>query len=335
MMRYRELGMSGIEASVVGFGAWAIGGWMWGGADESDSIRAIHASLDAGVNLIDTAPIYGFGLSEEIVGRAIRDRRDEVVLATKCGMVANTRAGEHKFNSDARGPSPNGHIGVYIHLKPESIRREIDASLKRMEVDHIDLYQTHWQEETTPVEDTMDTLLDLKQEGKIRAIGVSNANSSHMRAYRKVGALDADQEKYSMLDREIESDQAAYCEEHEMALLAYSPLAQGLLTGHVTPDREFAAGDQRRTDPRFSVENRKRVASMLERFKPIAEAHDATLTQLAIAWTVSQPGVTHALCGARRAEQATENAGGGSIELSSEELEQMDEAIEAHDGAYV
>ena len=193
-MRQRPLGQSGISASVVGLGAWAIGGWMWGGTDEKESIETIHAALDAGITLIDTAPIYGFGLSERLVGEAVRDRRDKAVLATKCSMVCNTQEGEHKFDADVLGPAENGHIQVYVNLRPESIRQEIEESLRRLQTDHIDLYQTHWQDETTPIEDTMATLLDLKQEGKIRAIGVSNATSKHMEQYRALGPIDSDQE---------------------------------------------------------------------------------------------------------------------------------------------
>lgn len=334
-MRTRPLGQSGIEASVVGFGAWAIGGWMWGGAEEDDAIATIHAAIDEGVNLIDTAPIYGFGLSEEIVGKAIRGRRDRVVLATKCGMVANTREGRHMTNADASGPKEHGHIGVYIHLHPASIRREVEASLARLGVDHIDLYQTHWQEQTTPVEDTMAALLDLKEQGKIRAIGVCNASAEQMRAYGSVGPLDSDQEPYSMLKRKIEDEQLPYCRERGLAVLAYSPLERGLLTGKCGPDREFAPGDQRRDDPKFSVDNRRRIGEMLERIRPIAEAHNATPAQLAVAWALHQPGLTHALVGARRPEQARENAGAGRIELSDEDLRAIDEAVEEFSSAAV
>jgi aryl-alcohol dehydrogenase-like predicted oxidoreductase len=326
----RPLGQSGIDASVVAFGAWVTGGWMWGGASEDDSIRAVHAALDAGINFIDTAPIYGFGLSEEIVGKAIRDRRSDVVLATKCGMVTNTTCGEPKFRSNAQGPDDDGHIGIYIYLHPDSIREEVEASLRRLGTDYIDLYQTHWQEDTTPIEDTMSTLLDLKQEGKIRAIGVSNATSHHMQRYRALGPLDADQEPFSMIKRTIEDDQLPYCRDNDIAVLAYSPLAQGLLTGKVRPEREFDEGDMRRNDPKFSVENRRHVQAMLDAFKPIAQAHDITLAQLTIAWTVHQPGLTHALCGARTPEQARENAAAGDVELSGDELKTMSDAIDAY-----
>ncbi len=329
-MQYRPLGPSNLDASVIGLGAWAMGGWMWGGTDEDASIRAVHASIDAGVNLIDTAPIYGFGLSEEIVGKAIEDRRDRVLVATKCSMVCTDReVGEHKFNSTAFGPDPDGQISIRIILRPESIRREVEGSLRRLRTDHIDLFQPHWQEGTTPIADTMGTLLDLEKEGKIRAIGVCNTTGSQLAAYREVGQLDSDQEKYSMLDRNIEADQLPYCRDHGLAVLAYSPMARGLLTGKMGPDRVFPEGDDRRDSPRFRVENRRRVAALLERIRPIADGHGITSGQLAIAWTLHQPGLTHALCGARNPEQARENAAAGDVSLTDEELARIDEALQS------
>jgi methylglyoxal reductase len=326
-MRMRPLGKSGIEASIVGFGAWAIGGWMWGGANESDAIRAIHAALDAGINLIDTAPIYGFGSSEEIVGKALQGRRDRAVIATKCGMVTNTKLGAAKFRSTALGSSPNGHIDVRIYNHPDSIREEVELSLKRLETDRIDLYQTHWQDPTTPIDDTMDVLLSLKQAGKIRAIGVCNATVNQMREYASRGPLDSDQERYSMLDRKMEAEQLPFCREHDIAVLAYSPLAMGMLTGKVSPEREFGDGDIRGKQPRFGRENRQRVAEMLGEFQPIADRNRLTLTQLVVAWTASQSGVTHVLCGARTPEQAQENAAAGNVELSTGDLQAVNEIV--------
>jgi len=332
-MQYRPLGQSGIEASVVALGTWVMGGWMWGGADEDDSIRAIHAALDNGINFIDTAPIYGFGASENLVGQAIKDRREKVVLATKCGMVANTTRGEYKFSTNARAIDSNGLIDIYQYNHPDSIRWEIERSLKRLQTDYIDLHQTHWQEPETPIEDTMACLMKLKDEGKIRAIGVCNANTEQMDRYRAAGQLDSDQEKYSMLDRELEDKQLPYCQENNIAVLAYSPLALGLLTGKIGPEREFEEGDLRRNNPRFSVENRRRVQQMLQTFQPIADRHNVTLAQLVIAWTFHQPGLTHALCGARHAKQAEENAVAGTVELSEDELSQMQQAIDEYAGA--
>ncbi len=327
-MRTKPLGQSGIEASVVALGTWVMGGWMWGGADEQESIAAVHAAMDAGVNFIDTAPIYGFGHSELVVARAIADRRDRVVLATKVGMVPNAPGGRLQFRSTALGPHDHGHIPVHVYNHPDSVRAEVESSLLRLGTDRIDLIQTHWQEETTPIEDTMGALMRLKEEGKVRAIGVCNATIEQMDRYRAVGPLDSDQEKYSMIDRtKMEAGQLNYCHEHGVAVLAYSPLALGLLTGTVGPERRFPLGDLRAGRERFSVENRVRVMELLESFTPIAEKHACTTGQLVIAWTTHQPGLTHALVGARNPEQARENAAAGAIELSGDDVATMNAAV--------
>ncbi len=319
-MRYRPLGQSGIEASVVAFGAWAIGGWYWGGTDETQSIDAIHAALDAGVNFIDTAPAYGLGHSEMIVGQAIAGQRDQVVIATKCGLVWHTQKGKPHFQEYGKH--------VYRYLGAESIRYEIEESLRRLQTDYIDLYQTHRQDPTTSIEETMGTLLELKHQGKIRAIGVSNATADDMEQYRKLGSLDSDQERYSMLDQHIEEEQLPYCRNQGIAVLAYSPLEQGLLTGKVTAGREFAEDDWRTEKPGFDMDSRRAINAMLkEDFQPIADRHGLTFAQLAIAWTIAQPGLTHALVGARNLQQATENAAAGDVLLSSQESAAMNQAV--------
>jgi aryl-alcohol dehydrogenase-like predicted oxidoreductase len=330
-MRTRTLGTTDIDASVIGLGTWAIGGWMWGGTDEQDSIRAIQASLDAGVSLVDTAPVYGFGTSEEIVGKAIQGRREEVVLATKCGLVWHTDKGDHFFDSDEKAVGHgDAERSVYRYLGADSIRYEIEQSLRRLQTDYIDLYQTHWQESTTPIEETMECLLALKKEGKIRAIGVSNCSREQLQRYQAVGPVDAAQEKYNMLDRGLEKELLPHYRKTGVSLLSYSSLALGILAGKTPPEREFEEGDQRRNSPRFSVENRRKVLAMLEECKPIAERHDVTLAQLVIAWTVAQPGVTYALVGARDEKQAGENAAAGDLVLSDNEREVLREIVEKH-----
>ena len=319
-MRYRALGRSGIEASVVAFGAWAVGGWWWGGAEDSESIAAIRRGLDLGIDFVDTAPIYGLGRSEEVVGKAIKDRRDEVILATKCGLVWWDDTKGNYFDTVEGNP-------VHRYLGAKSVRRELEPSLRRLQTDYIDLYQTHWQDTTTPIAETMGTLLELKQEGKIRAIGVSNASTEQMDEYRAAGQVDADQERYSMLARTMDGGQLAYCERESISVLAYSPLAQGLLTGKVTADRELGEGDLRAADPRFSKENRTRILAFLDEIHPVADAHRATLAQLALAWTLARRGLTHALAGARTAAQVDDNAAAGDLELSSEDLAQIDAAL--------
>jgi len=331
-MKYRKLGKSGIEASVVGFGSWAIGGWMWGGiTDEREAIGAIHAAIDSGMNLIDTAPMYGFGASEKTVGKAISDRRDKVVLATKCGLIWHEERGDFHCFTDEKHPSKDGKIKISRCLAPDVIRYEVEESLKRLKTDFIDLLQTHWQDTTTPISETMETLLRLKEEGKIRAIGCCNADLNQIRHYDATGELDSDQELYSILDRGPEKEILPYTSQQNMAFLAYSSLGQGLLTGKIGPERVFNDGDQRNLKPRFSVKNRQRVQKMLESFRPVAEKHGVSLGQLAIGWTVSQKGCTHALVGARSATQVQENIGGGTITLDGEDLQTMNTIINSAD----
>jgi methylglyoxal reductase len=319
-MRQRPLGQSGIQASVVGLGTWAIGGWMWGGTDERDAIDAIQASIDSGITLIDTAPAYGLGRSEQILGKAIAQRRDQVVLATKCGLVWDTDKGTPFVMQNGRQ--------IHRYLGPESIKRECEQSLQRLGTDHIDLYQTHWQDSTTPIDDTMSALLDLKREGKIREIGVSNATIEQIAEYQAIGPVDTDQEKYSMLDRSLEAVHLPYLRKNNIAFLAYSPLANGLLSGKITRSREFSGDDLRRNNARFTDENRRWVSNVMRDIEPIAREHGATIAQLVIAWTLEQPGVTHALVGGRNRKQALENAGAGDLVLSAEELNLVDQAIE-------
>ncbi|NCF43969.1 MAG: aldo/keto reductase, partial [Proteobacteria bacterium] len=235
-MHYRSLGTSGIDASIVGLGTWATGVE----ADEKASIRVIHAALDAGITLIDTAPSYGWGRSEEIVGRAIRGRHDQAVIATKCGI----------WWADARGSFNGQKDGkdTYICLQAETLRLEVEASLKRLNVDAIDLLQVHKpaiEPQLTPVEETMGCLMDLKREGKVRAIGVSNVSMEQLQAYQTHGTVDAQQLRYNMLNREAESAFLPHCSKHNIAALTYTSLEQGLLSGKVTLDREFDPADFR------------------------------------------------------------------------------------------
>jgi len=331
-MLYRKLGNTGIDASVIALGTWVMGGWMWGGADDKESIKAIHASLDNGINMLDTAPIYGFGRSEEVVGKAIKDRRDKVVLATKCGMRWDLQKGELYFHSDDDGIAGEDEAKrkVYKYLGPESIREEVENSLRRLQTDYIDLYQTHWQESTTPIAETMAELLTLKEEGKIRSIGVSNASVEQMKEY---GEIASDQEKYSMFVRNIdENGNTDYCIDNNIAILAYSPLAQGLLTGKITSDRTFNKGDVRLNNPLFQPESLQKINSMLNDIKPIAEKHDVELTHLTLAWTFHRKGISHLLVGARNEKQAVENAKAGEVKLSEAEIKSIDDAFKMYFG---
>ncbi|RST85364.1 aldo/keto reductase [Aquibium carbonis] len=321
-MLIREVGRSGVKASAIGLGTWAIGGWMWGGTDERTSIEAIQASIDEGVSLIDTAPAYGQGLSEEIVGKAIAGRRDSVVLATKCGLVWHTTKGNHFFDYDGRP--------VHRHLGRESIFFEVEQSLRRLGTDHIDLYITHWQDPTTPIEETVDALLDLKRQGKIGSIGASNVSTGELDAYVATGALDAIQEEYSMVKRDIERTLLPVCAKHGISTLSYSSPALGLLSGRIGPERTFTGDDLRKDNPRFSTSNRAKVARLMAEIAPVAAAHEATPSQIVIAWTIQQPGITFSLCGARNPEQARENAKAGRIRLSSTDIRTISEAAKRH-----
>ena len=294
---------------------------MWGGTDERESIAAIQASLDAGVTLIDTAPAYGLGRSEEIVGKALAGRRDKAIIATKCGLVWHTDKGRHFFDQDGKP--------VHRYLGRDAIHHEVEQSLKRLGTDYIDLYITHWQDPTTPIEETMAALEELRQAGKIRAIGASNVGRGELEQYIAIGGLDAIQERFSMIDREIEADLLPLTRRNGVATLSYSSLALGLLSGGIGPERVFSGDDQRRDNPRFSVGNREKVAAFAKSIRSIAEKHGATIAQIVIAWTLAQEGVTFALCGARNPGQALDNARAGTIRLDEEDLKGIDAAIAA------
>ncbi len=315
----REIGSSGIHTSVVGLGTWAIGGWMWGGTDEEKSIAAIHASIDSGISLLDTAPAYGQGVAEEIVGKALIGRRDKVVLATKCGLVWHTQKGNHFFDYEGKP--------VHRYLGKDAIIYEVEQSLKRLKTDYIDHYITHWQDPTTPIAETVEALETLKSQGKIRSIGASNTTTADIESYVAAGALDAIQEEYSMVKRDIEKQIVPLCQSNNVSILSYSSLALGLLSGKMGPERTFQGDDQRKDNPRFSQANRAKVARLMDSIAPVAEAHQATKAQIVIAYTLSQPGITFSLCGARDAQQAEENAGAARLRLSPTEVEAIGQAV--------
>jgi methylglyoxal reductase len=314
----REIGRSGIHASAVGLGTWAIGGWMWGGTDETAAIAAIEASIEAGISLIDTAPAYGLGRSEQLVGKAIAGKRDRVVIATKCGLNWHHGKGDRFFEEDG--------VPVHRYLGADGIAHEIEESLRRLGTDYIDLYITHWQDATTAIAETMDALLSLKDQGKIRAIGASNLNPAELGAYLAAGPPDAIQERYSMLDRGIEDTLLPLAAPAGVSTLSYSSLALGFLTGKVLPSRVFEGDDQRAADPRFSADNRHRALAFAEALAPLAEQHGASVAQLVIAWTLHQPGITFALCGARDPAQARDNAKAASLRLDAADLSRIEAA---------
>ena len=317
----RRLGQSELKVSPIIFGAWAIGGWMWGGSDEKEAINAIHASLDAGINTIDTAAIYGMGQSEEIVGKAIAGKRDKFVIATKCGMRWNTPeggGGTEPWNT--RMPSGKDVV-VLKNGKADSIAYECEQSLKRLNIDVIDLYQIHWPDVTTPVEETVGALEKLRQQGKVRAIGVSNYDTEWLERAIKVAPIASNQPPYSLITRKIEKPGASlpWCRAHNVSVINYSPLERGLLAGAVPPDRKFPEGDHRANHRYFTPENRKKILAALEQIRPIADKHKASFAQIVINWTIQEPGITASLVGARNAEQATHNAAALHFQLTPDE----------------
>jgi methylglyoxal reductase len=259
-----------------------------------------------------------------VVGRAIRDRRDKVVLATKCGLWWKDQRGAEWFTLE-------GTV-VRRSLRPDTVRKELEDSLRRLDTDRIDLYQTHWpamDPEPTPIQDTMATLLAMKAEGKIRAIGASNVSVDEVRRYRQVGPLDAVQPRYSILDRRIEADLLPACHAQQVAALVYSPLEQGLLTGAIGMDRALRPEEYRAQLPWLRPANRARVLAMLAGWRDLTLRYDCTFAQLVIAWTVGQPGVTSALCGARTPRQMEENAAAGQLSLQADDLARMRRDAEA------
>lgn len=326
-MKRIHVGTSGIDASVVGLGAWAIGGDSnWGPSDDTESIRTIHRALDLGVNLVDTAPAYGLGHGEEVVGKALKGKRQSYVLSTKCGIRWDITEGALLMERDG--------VRLLRNTRPESLREEIHASLRRLQTDYIDIYIVHWQEVPEfpcPIADTMGFLMDLKKEGKIRAIGASNLSREQFLEYTAAGELDLIQERYSMLNREAEPIFFPLCREYGVTVQAYSPLERGALTDAFLEGRLEVKGLARSKIPWFHGEEGEKLKKVLAGWKPLREKYSCTLTQLVIAWTAAQGTGenVNVLCGARRIDQIEENAKGGSITLEKPDVERMRRDIEA------
>ena len=304
-MEYRRLGSSTLKVSPVGLGTWAIGADFWGAIDDNESISAIQAGIDAGINFIDTAPAYGAGHSEEVVGKAIRGRRSQVIIATKLGIIRTAD-------------------DFIKNLRPESVRKEIDDSLGRLGVDTIDLWQVHWPDPNTPLEDTLGELSRIKESGKFRYLGVSNFDTALMERARRVMEVVSLQPHYSLLERTIEAEILPYCISHDVGVVGYGTLAAGLLTGKFKEIPTFEKGDQRADfydffkEPYFS-----RVQKFLASVSDIAKELDKSVAQVVINWTFSRKGVTTALVGARTPAQAKQNAAAGSFTLNQEHFDRI------------
>ncbi|RYF84888.1 MAG: aldo/keto reductase, partial [Chitinophagaceae bacterium] len=279
-MEFRQLGQTELKLSAITFGAWAIGGWMWGGSVKKDALAAIQASYDAGVTTIDTAPVYGQGYSEELVGEALKSiPRDKVQILTKFGMRWDLKKGELAFKSEDNDGKP---IDVHRYAGKQSVLDECEASLRRLGTDYIDLYQIHWADSTTPIQETMEALNTLLEQGKIRAAGVCNYSKDQMIEAEKTINLASDQVPFSMVERTIEKDLLPWCLENQKSIIAYSPLQRGILTGKMKSDHKFAAGDHRPTTKFYKPENMDRINHLLDTLSPLAQEKSVSLAQLVI-----------------------------------------------------
>ncbi|HKJ87844.1 MAG TPA: aldo/keto reductase, partial [Gammaproteobacteria bacterium] len=281
-MEHTVIPGTGLEVSRIGLGTWAMGGWMWGGTDEAESIRTIHAALERGINLVDTAPAYGFGRSEEVVGRALEQwgRREDVVVATKVGLEWDDRENIRRNGTAAR------------------IRQEVDDSLRRLRTEYIDLYQVHWPDPLVAPEETAEALHGLMEAGKIRAIGVSNFSPEQMEAFRREAPLHTNQPPYNLFERQIEDDVAPYCREQGIGMVTYGALCRGLLSGKMREDTTFEGDDLRNVDPKFQAPRYAQYLAAVDRLDRFArDRYGVGVLALAVRWLLDRPGVTAALWG--------------------------------------
>ncbi|MEA9414633.1 aldo/keto reductase [Flavobacterium sp. PL02] len=324
-MEYRKLGNTELELSAITYGAFAIGGTMWGGNEKKDSKASIHASIDNGVTTLDTAPFYGFGLSEEMIGEALKTQdRTKVQLLTKFGLVwdgSNNGKGEFFFDAEDNGKQ----IPVYKYASKNNIIKEVEESLKRLQTDYIDLLQIHWPDTTTPISETMEAMELLIQQGKIRATGVSNYSTAQIKEAQKTIQLASNQVSYSMLNRSIETDLIPLTVAENIGIIAYSPMERGLLTGKYFTDSKLKDNDHR--NGYFNQFDLVKVKTLVEELSSLANAKNTTLAQLVLRWTTLQKGITIVLAGARNAEQAISNAKAMDFDLSASELDFINQAI--------
>ncbi|UCF65339.1 MAG: aldo/keto reductase, partial [bacterium] len=307
-MEKRELGKTGIYLSEIGLGTWAIGGpweWGWGPQNDRESLEAIETALESGINWIDTAPSYGLGHSEEIIGKAIKGQREKIFLATKCGLV---------WEADGKIKNNN---------QPASIQKEVENSLRRLGTDYIDLYQIHWPDPRTPLESSWEIMLKLKEQQKVRFVGVSNFNVRLLEKCEKIGRVDSLQPPYSLLDRRVETDILPWCLENHTAVIAYSPLQNGLLSGKFDKSR-LAPDDWRHKSTFFKEPAFSKNLEFTENLKPLAGRHNKSVLQFAIAWVLMHPAVTAAIVGARRASQVQEIMGAADWKLSEDDMAEVE-----------
>ncbi len=323
-MKYNKLGKSDVEVTELAFGAWAIGGWLWGGADSDDAVKAIETAVDNGMTTIDTAAVYGFGLSEELVGKAVKGKRSKVQILTKFGMIWDMKKGKFYFSTrDNEGKE----IDIYNLSSRERVISDCEASLKRLGTDYIDLYQIHWPDATTPVSETMEALDTLIRQGKIRAGAVSNYQVDLMREALRTLQIASNQVPYSMVNRSIEKEIVPFCLENNIGILAYSPMQRGLLAGKIKKGHKFGEGDNRADTIYYREPNLSGIIRLTEDLGVIAAERNVTLAQLVLNWTTRQPGITCTLAGARNPAQVLENTGAVDFTLTDDELNRINTLV--------
>src|SRR5216683_1725962 len=312
-MEFTAISGTGLTVSRIGLGTWAIGGWMWGGSDEAESINTIHAAIEREITLIDTAPVYGFGRSEEIVGKALADGglRNRVVIATKAGL-------------DWRDGQP------FRNLSRRRIFAEVEDSLRRLRTDYIDIYQVHWPDPLVPIEECAEAMLALYRQGKIRAIGVSNFSRQQMHEFREVAPIHTVQPPYNLFERAAEKEVLQYCLWHGIATLAYGPICRGLLSGRMKSDSRFDGDDQRKTDPKFQPPRFGQYLRAVDALDNFARDNfGKRVMHLALRWVLDQPGVSIALMGARRPTQLDPISEVMGWNLSNDAIAEIDRIVRA------
>ena len=311
-MEYIQLSGTDIKTSEIGLGTWAIGGWMWGGTEEKSAIEAIHAALDKGINLIDTAPVYGFGTSEKITGKALKDSpvpRDKIVLATKVALDWKDEQ-------------------VFRNASADRINKEIEDSLERLQTDYVDLYQVHWPDHNTSVEETAKALQKLKDQGKIRAIGVSNFDTNQIEEFRKYADLSSVQPPYNLFERDIEKDVLPYCEKNNLTTLLYSSLCRGLLTGKMKPDSSWEGDDLRNADPKYQSPRYEQYLYAVQKLDDYVRTHHGKrVIHLAIRWILQQPGANIPLWGSRKPSQLDALDEVYGWQLSEDDMKAIDDIL--------
>ncbi len=322
-MEYRSIPGTDMKLSVVVFGSWANGGWS--ASERTDAVKAVQASYQAGVTSFDTAPLYGLGDAETIIGEAIECLpRDKIQILTKFGLRWDINGGI-PFSSMTN--AAGNRVDIVRHAGRDSIIAECEGSLKRLKTDYIDIYQLHWPDDATPMDETFEAVQMLIHQGKVRYAGVANYSGGQMAEAEKHIHIVSNQIPYSMINRGVEEETLRYCLDHKKAVLAYRPLESGLLTGTINPGTVFPKGDFRRDNARFTDENIRRVDNFVLQLKPLAEDRKITIAQLVLRWTIQRTGISAVLAGARTPEQAVENAKAGDFSLTKKEMGYIDSVL--------